>query len=162
MKIPVIISLLGLASLTAACDSSDCTDNRNSLPLAGFLSSGEDPQSVTIDTLRIAGIGAPADSAMTLTNASQAYLPFNLEAHSTSFVLRYNAMPRALFDTITFTYDPSPWFGSSKCGVIYRYKIQDIAHTTHMVDSVTCPGGLIDNTPGQNIFIYFRTDSSGD
>lgn len=153
--------MAALALLTA-CDSSDCTDNRNSLPLAGFRSSGSDTQQISLDTLRIAGLGAPGDSAMTLTRASQAYLPFDFESHTTTFVLRYNALPPAVYDTISFNYDPQPWFGSAKCGVIYRYKMNRISHTTHFVDSVTCPGSVIDNTPGENIFIYFRIGTEPD
>lgn len=37
-----------------------------------------------------------------------------------------------------------------------------ISHTTHFVDSVTCPGAVIDNTPGENIFIYFRIGTEPD
>lgn len=154
---PHISVLCATLALLAACDSSDCSDNRNSLPLAGFRTSGHDPQAISIDTLRIAGVGAPHDSVMTLAGASQAYLPLDAQKHSTTFVLRYDDMPQALYDTLTFTYDPQPWFGSAKCGVIYRYRMEDITHTSHMLDSVTCPGSVIDNTPGENIFIYFHT-----
>lgn len=139
-----------------ACSNSECSENRNSLPLAGFMSSSQTPQSIVLDKLSISGLGAPADSVLTVSNSSQAYLPFNIEAHTTAFEIAYDEMPDALADTITFTYDIEPRFESADCGVIYRYKIQDISHTTHLIDSVTCPAGVIDNKPGQNIFIYFR------
>jgi len=122
------------------------------------MSSSQTPQSVAFDTLRISGLGTPDDSVMTVCNSSQAYLPFNIESHTTSFVFAYHDMPEVLNDTLTFTYDINPWFESSKCGVIYRYDVKGISHTTHFVDSVRCPGGVIDNTPGQNIFIYFRAE----
>ncbi|MCM1005642.1 MAG: DUF6452 family protein [Prevotella sp.] len=152
-----IAVLAASAFLLSACDSSDCEDNRNSLPIAAFMSSGSSPQAVMLDTLRIAGIGAPADSVLSVYNAAQAYLPFNNDSHTTSFVLRYNKIPEELFDTITFTYDPAPRFESADCGVFYKYTMREIAHTTHFVDSVTCPAGVIDNTPGQNLFIYLRS-----
>lgn len=160
MRHPAPISSLCAALLClAACDSSDCGDNRSSLPIAGFRASSFPTQAIALDSLGIAGIGAPADSVMLLRDASQAYLPLDFEKHVTSFVLRYRDIPEALFDTITFRYDPEPWFVSTECGVIYRYEMRDIDHTTHFVDSVTCPSQVIDNTPGENIFIYFRTDS---
>ena len=92
-----ISSLCAALLCLAACDSSDCGDNRSSLPLAGFRASSFPTQAIALDSLGIAGIGAPTDSV--------------------------------------------------------------IDHTTHFVDSVTCPSQVIDNTPGENIFIYFRTDS---
>lgn len=153
------IAAAAFMAALVACDSSECSDNRNSLPLAGFMSSSSTPQSVAFDTLRISGLGAPNDSVLTVYDSSQAYLPFNIESHTTSFVFAYNNIPEELNDTLTFTYDINPWFESSKCGVIYRYDVNGISHTTHFVDSVRCPGGVIDNTPGQNIFIYFRTES---
>lgn len=160
MRNLVTITLSLLVSLLAVsgCTGSECDGNRNSLPLAGFMSSGENPQPVSIDTLYIAGIGAPADSVLSVTNDSQAYIPFNIESHTTSYVFRYNKIPTQLYDTVTFTYDIDPMFVSSECGVIYKYNVKDITYTTNCLDSVTCPKKIIDNTPGQNIFIYFKTE----
>ena len=147
---------LALIIPLAGCSNTECSDNRNSLPLAGFMSSSQTPQTIVLEKLSITGLGAPKDSVLSVSNASQAYLPFSIEANTTAFELSYDDTPYAVADTLTFTYDISPWFGSSDCGVIYRYKIKDITHTTHLIDSVTCPAGVIDNTPGCNIFIYFR------
>lgn len=141
-----------------ACSNTDCDENRNSLPLAAFLESAEPHREITLPNLEIAGIGAPADSVINNGSSSQAYLPFKIDAHSTSYVLRYSETAPELFDTITFTYDPLPRFESVECGVIYKYRMDEISHTSHFIDSVTCPAGLIDNSPGQNIFIYFRTN----
>ncbi|MCM1319339.1 MAG: DUF6452 family protein [Muribaculaceae bacterium] len=120
------------------------------------MASTPQPYSIVLDTIRIAGIGAPSDSVLSYYSAQEAYLPFNNDSHITAYVLEYNRMPPELFDTITFEYDPNPWFESTDCGVFYKYDIQHIAHTTHFIDSITCPGGVIDNTPGQNIFVYLR------
>lgn len=151
--------IFALLLALSACDTSDCEDNRNTLPLAAFMSSGENPQSIQLDTLRIAGIGAPADSVLSVYNASQTYIPFDNDSHVTSYVLEYNRIPAALFDTVSFTYTPSPRFESTDCGVFYQYNMERIVYTTHFIDSVTCPGMMIDNTPGQNIFIYLRTET---
>ena len=59
-------------------------------------------------------------------------------------------------DTITFNYDIVPWFVSSSCGVVYEYRMRDIVTTHHVIDSVTCPGGVIDNKNAENLRIYFR------
>lgn len=148
------------ASLLAACSNSDCAENRSSLPLASFLESAEPHREIALTNLEIAGIGAPKDSVLSVGNASEAYLPFKIDAHSTSYVFRYHDTAPALFDTISFTYDPTPRFQSVECGVIYQYHLQDISHTSHFIDSVTCPAKVIDNSPGHNIFIYFRTQTA--
>lgn len=157
----LISGLTALCSLPG-CNSSDCEGNRNTLPLAGFMSSEAKPQAVAIDTLRIAGVGAPADSVLSVYNASQAYLPLDVESHTTTYVFRYNRVPEALYDTLRFDYDVKPWFESPDCGVVYIYNVREIGHTTHFVDSVTCPGAVIDNTPKQNIFIYFHQEEEAE
>ena len=124
------------------------------------MSSTEQPYAIALDTIHLAGLGAPSDSILTYYSAEQAYIPFNNDSHVTRYVLEYNRIPQELFDTVTFEYDPEPWFESTDCGVFYKYEIQRITHTTHFIDSVTCPSGVIDNTPGQNIFIYLRTQTA--
>ncbi len=153
-----LLQVTAVAALLAAgaCSSSDCTDNRNSLPLAGFYSSQDPTQAVSLDTLYIGAPGAPNDSVLTVRGASEAYLPFDLEKSRTTFVFRYNRVPEALFDTISFNYRTKPWFESQECGVIYLYEIENISTTTHFIDSVSCPKGVIDNKPGQNLRIYLR------
>ena len=59
-------------------------------------------------------------------------------------------------DTISFTYDIKPMFVSSACGAVYYYENVRMDHTTHFIDSITCPGGRITNANVPNIFIYFR------
>lgn len=149
-----------LVASLGACDTSDCEGNRNALPLAGFMSSAPVPVAIALDTIHIAGLGAPSDSVLSYFRSNEAYLPFNNDSHTTTFVLEYNRVPRDLFDTIRFEYNPLSWFESTECGAFYKYDIQGITYTTHFVDSVTCPAGIIDNTPGQNIFIYLRTEST--
>lgn len=153
------LSALASALFFVACSDTDCSDNRNTLPLAGFLTSSSAPAPLPLSDLAIAPVGGPADTVLSVNNASEAYLPFDFESSSTSYVFRYHGVEPAYFDTITFHYRPDPWFASVECGVIYKYHMNRIQHTTHAIDSVSCPAGVIDNTPGQNIFIYFRPQS---
>ncbi len=155
------VKTLAAACLTAifllgSCAADDCTDNRNSLPLAAFFDSSSGEQ-ITLGRLTLYGLHAPGDS-MLLDNASgveEAYMPFRITQHSTTFVIDY--IEPDVQDTVTFHYDPVPRFASSECGAVYDYRMENISHTCHIIDSVTCPGGIITNTPGQNIRIYLRT-----
>lgn len=160
----IILSPL-IALMLGACSTEECLDNKNSLPLAGFYSSSAEPKEIAIDSISLTAIGQPGDSLI-LDNArgvSQTFLPFNIDKGETTFRLIYNfTAPREgmtpLYDDITFTYDIRPWFVSSACGAIYKYRVNGIRHTGLLIDSVTCPKGVIDNVAGQNIFIYFRVN----
>ncbi|MDE6753171.1 MAG: hypothetical protein K2J82_01005 [Muribaculaceae bacterium] len=152
-----------LLGVVAACSSSECLDNKNSLPLAGFYSSSLTPQAISIDSISVAGIDVPGDSVLhdSVRSLSQAYLPFRIDQPETSYRISYLsglAGKLRITDVITFKYEIQPWFVSSACGTIYKYRIQDISWTQNFIDSVTCPEGEITNAPGENLRIYFRVN----
>lgn len=154
-----------LFAVIQGCASDECEGNKNSLPLAAFMSSALEPQSVSIDSLSIYGIGAPGDSILldSAVNVSQTFLPFRIDEGSTTYVIQYLQKLLAsqdMRDTLTFTYDIVPQFVSSACGAIYFYDNVRVSHTTHFIDSVSCPDGRITNANITNIFIYFRVDDT--
>ncbi|MDE6143613.1 MAG: hypothetical protein K2F94_06020 [Muribaculaceae bacterium] len=154
-------AVMGCVLLMAACGSDECYDNKNSLPLAGFYSSSEEPVSISLDSVSVFGIGAPGDSVLhdSVSGLSQSYLPFRIDQGSTTFVIRYlqGMLGRyRVADTVSFNYEIEPWFVSSACGVVYDYKISSIETTHNIIDSVVCPSGVIDNVDSENIRIYFR------
>lgn len=147
--------------LLLGCATDECLQNQTSLPLAGFYTATASPQQITVDSLSIYGLGAPGDSVLVheKERLSSTYLPFRIDGESTTYVIRYmqKALERYnLADTITFNYEMQPWFVSTACGTIYRYDMRDIKHTTWLIDSVTCPPGVIDNTDMENLRIYFK------
>lgn len=148
-------------ALFAACNSSECLDNKNSLPLAGFYSSEPTPQAISLDSISIFGIGAPGDSILhdSVRSLSKTYLPFRIDQGQTIYQINYLAGDLGKFrisDRITFNYDIQPWFVSSACGAIYRYRITSIETTHNLIDSVVCPLGTIGNADIENLRIYFR------
>lgn len=150
--------------LLAACGTEECLDNKNSLPLAGFYASGWGDQQIQVDSISLMGIGAPGDSLIldNARNVSQVFLPFRIDENRTDFRLYYDFAKsqegRVPYDDISFEYDIDPWFVSAACGAIYKYKIRNISHTNLLIDSISCPGGVIDNVTGVNINIYFRVN----
>lgn len=167
MKKTIIISLtLGLASAAAlsSCNTTGCTDNQSSLPLAGFYSS-QTKSAITLQDLDIGGVGAPDDSLLYAsgTGLSQAYLPFRSTATSTAYCFHYTQEgldDAAYNDTISFSYTSEPYFASEECGAMLRYKITKMSHTSHLIDSVIVADSLITNTDIERIRIYFRTSST--
>ena len=153
-------AIAGLLAL-ASCASNECLDNQNSLPLAGFYSSDSVPQKIALDSISIYGIGAPGDSILqdSVRTLQQVYLPFRIDQGKTQYVIQYLGGLLGIYhiaDTITFNYDIVPWFVSAACGAVYDYKITSIKTTHNIIDSVTCPQGIIDNTDVENLKIYFR------
>lgn len=153
--------LAGVALLAAitGCNTSGCLDNGSSLPLAGFYNTAG--QAVEIDSLAIHGIGAPGDSLLVApgTAVSEVYLPLRSTSSTTSYVLHYAYQGLdsvAYNDTITFDYTSSPYFVSEECGAMYRYHIDRLAYTTHLIESIEITDSLITNTNLQRIKIYMR------
>ena len=109
--------MLAVVALSG-CSNDECLDNKNSLPLAGFYSSTTTPASISLDSISIYGIGAPGDSVLhdSVRGLSQSYLPFRIDEGTTRYVIRYlsGLLGRyGIADTITFEYDPVPFFVSS-------------------------------------------------
>ena len=157
-------AVMAVFILSASCSSDECLDNKNSLPLAGFYSSAELPQQISIDSVSIYGIGAPGDSVLhdSVKGLSQSYLPFRIDEGETKYVIKYlsGLLGRyGISDTITFRYEIQPWFVSAACGAVYYYNMDTILTTHYVIDSVTCPTGRITNVSTENLRIYFRVSS---
>lgn len=160
---PFIMMLLTLGTI-GGCSTSECFDNKNSLPLAGFYSSTEKPVAITLDSISILGIGAPGDSILqdSVRALSSVYLPFRIDETSTTYEIKYLAGLPGFYrisDFITFNYDTVPMFVSMACGAVYYYKMNSIEYTQNFIDSVVCPGGVITNENIENLKIYFRVST---
>lgn len=153
-----------LSMLCQGCNTSGCTDNQNSLPLAGFYASGaKDDNRISISTLDISGVGRNPDSLLYTsgTAISMAYLPFRSDAGATAYAFHYTQEgldSPLLNDTISFTYTSQPYFASEECGAMLTYTIESMSFTTHLIDSVVIIDPVITNTDVERIKIYFRTE----
>jgi len=149
-----------------SCSATGCTDNQNSLPLAGFYSMATGT-SITVDSLAIEGIGAPDDSLLLAPSSrvSSLYLPFRSSKDVTAYCIQYRQhrlnFPE-LYDTITFRYDAIPFFASEECGALYHYHVTEFTYTKHLIDSVAMTDSLITNIERETIQIYFRTATPDD
>lgn len=149
--------------LSGACTSGGCLDGRSGVPQAEFRSSATGA-AITVDSLRISGVGAPGDSAMLAPSkrVSTVYLPLRADSHTTSWCISYcqKALddPR-LNDTLTFDYDATPYFVSDDCGVGFRYYINNLSCTDHLIDSVEIVDPLVTTADKVYVAIYFRTQA---
>ena len=157
-----LLLLSALSLVVAGCNSVGCTENQNSVPLAGFYSYSTFAK-IAPDSVEIGGVGAPNDSLLVTVRSrvNQVYLPFRSIKPSTSFYIAYRQKAldyRWLNDTLTFTYESIPYFASQDCGAMYHYKITNLSYTTHLIDSVGISDSLITNVELERIQIYFRTN----
>ena len=146
MRIAAEILTAAAATLgLAACNTSGCTENQNSIPLAGFYSSAAEAQ-VSLDSVGVYGVGVPGDSL--------------LLAPATSFVFTYRGPGLdnpLLNDTLTFVYDAVPYFAGEECGAMYVYDITRLDVTDHLIDSVALLDRHITNVDIESLKIFFRT-----
>lgn len=156
------------AAALAGCNTTGCTDNRSSIPLAGFYSAS-DETSVSIDSLEIGGIGAPNDSLIINIDdiSNQVYLPLRSTASTASYFITYRQKSLeqlGISDTVTIDYTSIPFFASEECGAMYRYRINSLSHTSILLDSVaiTAADSLITNANIETLRFFFLVSTSND
>ncbi len=140
--------------LAAGC-TSECTDNKTALPRADLLDPFEDDP-LTLSGLQVTGVGERGDSVLIepSSSVSEFYIPLRIDADRT--VYRFSLNEGEFESTVTFDYTRTPRFVSAECGVSYVYDIRSIVCEGTLIDSVTCPEGRIDNTPGVNLHIWIN------
>lgn len=160
-KMLIAIATVAASLLSQGCNTSGCTDNQNSLPLAGFYSSAG--EAVSISDIEISGVNQPTDSLLYASGSSQhlVYLPFRSKYTTTSYAFHYTQEgldDPQYNDTITFDYTSAPYFASEECGAMLTYSITRMSYTRHLIQSVEIVDSLITNTDIERIKIYFRTE----
>lgn len=161
-----VITAIVMTALASSCASNGCTDNRSSLPLAGFYAA-DTGSTIALDSLDIGGIGAPADSLLLAAgeSATQVYLPLRAQQSSTVFFIAYRYKDldfEAINDTLTFEYDATPYFASEECGAMMQYRIRRLLYTRHILDSIAIipDDSVINNADIENLRLYFKTTSA--
>ncbi|MCH5325892.1 MAG: hypothetical protein J1E29_01670 [Duncaniella sp.] len=159
----ILLPIIALWLLVQGCNAVGCTDNQNSVPLAGFYSMST-LAPMNVDSIAISGIDAPNDSLLLAPSeiAHQVYLPLRANQPQTEFVISYrqHALDYPEFrDTIRIAYKSIPYFASEDCGAMYHYRITSLIHTTHLIDSIGLSDSTITNVERETISIYFRTSN---
>ena len=160
------IVVIASAALSCSCSTTGCTENRSSIPMAGFYDSTT-KSAIAIDSIDVGGVGAPADSLLLASpqRAQQVYMPLRSERDVAAFYIAYRQKALdypQLIDTITFGYDAIPYFASEECGAMMRYRIRRVDHTRHLLDSVAIvpADSVITNADIENVRLYFKTSST--
>ncbi|MCM1076093.1 MAG: DUF6452 family protein [Bacteroides sp.] len=168
MKILIYIIACAMSAGLAmsSCSNVGCTENQNSIPLAGFYSMATG-SAISPDSLAVGGVGAPDDTLLLGpgSRVSRLYMPFRASTPATEFYFQYKqkSLDYPWFvDTIRFSYTATPYFASEDCGAMYHYLITSFSYTTHVIDSVAVIDSLITNVDKESIKIFFRTSEETD
>lgn len=161
----LIYILFGVSAVFMAmsgCNTSGCVDMRSSTPRADFMSS-ETQRGISLDSLEVTGIGAPGDSVLYTESQrlTSIYLPMPPDVNAVSWRIAYMQSELAAYgiaDTISYSFERSPWFAGEDCGAMYRYRIKTLSYTTNLIDSVTIVDSLVVNIDQPTFNIYFRTE----
>lgn len=139
--------------LFASCSGEGCTNNRNSIPLAGFYELDTENK-VSVRRMPVYGIGAPNDSSLldTARNSQQVYLPLRGNRTQTAFVFDGGAIK----DTLTINYESYPYFDGEDCGAMWQYLIHNVEYTRNFIDSVLVTDPLINNQERERLMIFLH------
>lgn len=163
------VAAAALALSVQSCTTSMCTDNRNSIPEAGFynVDTGE---AVNVVGVSIGGIGAPNDSLLYDNQTVQlVYLPLRPDAEVTSFRFHFSSDDATDPDTgevtpdhthddiVTFYYSSTPYFDGEECGAILHYFIDRVDFTPngHIAD-IQLVDPNVTNEHKEYLRIYFH------
>lgn len=157
----ILLASLAAVVLLSACSGDGCTNNQNSIPMAGFYDYvSREP--ISISGLAVSGVGAPNDSLLLepSTSAHQVYLPFRGAESSTEFYFALGEFA----DVVTFNYEAYPYFAGEECGAMWRYRITSVEHAGFIIDSIAVTDSLITNIERERIMIFISpaTDSDDD
>ena len=149
--------------MLCGCTNDTCSDNRSSVPLAGFYDL--EGESIRLDSLLIYGLNGMQDSTLVTvpgTPVSQTYLPMRPGSDQTTWVVSYKQKALdypQLNDTLRLEYTSRPYFASAECGVVMIYHIDKLLYTRHFIDSVGISDSTINNVDIERIKIFFKTSS---
>lgn len=152
-----------------SCTTSMCTDNRTSIPEAGFYNA-DTGEAVNVVGVSIGGIGAPNDSLLYDNQTVQlVYLPLLPDAEVTSFRFHFSSddttdpetgevtPDHTHDDIVTFYYSSTPYFDGEECGAILHYLIDRVDFTQggHIADIVVTDPNVT-NEHKEYLRIYFH------
>lgn len=146
----------------SGCNSGGCTELRSSVPKATFYSSSSGTP-ISVDSLRISGIGVKGDSVLygPRERLTTILLPMPALTDTVQWQIKYMQSALAAYDvadTLTLRYQRTPWFAGVECGAMYKYDISGVDCTDYLIDSVVVVNPHVSNIDVNTLNIYFRTD----
>lgn len=153
----ILFSLCMVCCLMPSCGERDCSLSTTSYARFDFLDSKTHKTVSLVNGATITGIVTIADTMLTdtLFNQAQSYMSVPLSyTDRTTYVMHYS---ETLRDTIQLTHKNIPFVSDIECGSMMFYKVEQVAYTTNVLDSVTLVNPDINNEEKKNFNIYYRT-----
>jgi len=149
-----IVFILGISS---GCVKNETCLSANNLMKAKFFRVESDTTitEATVDTFSMYIVGRE-DSVLYLNNLKldSIGVPMADTLHHLKIVIEINHV----VDTLYLDYKPYPVFRSTECGVINRYEIQNLSHTSHKIIDINLKNKIIDESEAVNLRMLVDVD----
>lgn len=144
-----------------ACDEdSFCLSNQHAIQASLYSMSSGTASDTTLTSISIWGIDN--DSLLyDSTRVSKMFLPANLNADSTSFIIKQEKLINdeviSQSDTLKFIYTRNLHYVSGECGMTYNLILDTIIHTINIIDSVRISYANVNYSENiENVKIYIE------
>lgn len=153
-KLSLYIACL-LCLLTACEPDTECRQEENVRLKVTFLcdsvnAEGEKVTFTSIDSLTLQGVGSDSILRNNDKNVSSLSLPLRKDTTLTQFAVTFNNVP----DTLTVRHTNNQQFISLACGCFVYHTVEEVTHTTHIIDSVLIVNAAVENYEQNNLQLY--------
>lgn len=148
-----INTLLATLLITACTDDEVCEEvTANDLRIGFYISGQETETRAAFDSLTVMAIENP-DSLIynKQNNVSVIELPLNPHSNQCSFVIDFYFNS----DTIHITYTREEHLISVECGFTMFFNINEIQHTTNLIESIYQYNNYVTNSFDEHLKVYF-------
>lgn len=170
-KALAIVAATSSMMLIASCQIGVCTDNKTSIPCAEFFN--EQNKEISLTKVSIRGEGAVDDAELYTSDQSLStiYLPLKATAKESTFIFHYagndsidketgeKIIDTRFDDKVSLYYSATPYFAGEECGAMYNYYLNDIRHTSNLIESIEITNPFVTNNGAVGIKIFMRTET---
>nr|WP_319400643.1 DUF6452 family protein [uncultured Carboxylicivirga sp.] len=135
------LALILFAGFYACDDSSFCLSNQHAVQASFYTLSSGSEADTTLTGVYIWGAGQEDKLIYDSTRVNEMYLPTNLNADSTIFIIKQSVLVnntvRSDSDFVQFNYKRYLNHVSGECGMTYNLVLDTVYYTTNLIDSVS-------------------------
>ncbi len=163
-----ILLFISVATLFSCTNQEVCEDAASIPVRVGFYESdpeSEEPLSYAIDSVTVSGINNDSLIYDNSLNVGRIEMPLDPARDSCGFVIVFPPVENLdlpLRDTLWFFYERKPNLISTECGFVNFYEIEEVAYTTHRIDTMEIENTSVTNGLDEHIkafpFIFVSDD----
>lgn len=135
------LTLIIVAGFYACTDTSFCLSNQHAIQASFYSLSSGSESDTTLRGVYIWGAGRQDSLLYDSTNVNSMFLPSNLHADSTIFIIKQSVLinntVRSDSDFVQFNYSRHLNHVSGECGMTFNLVLDTVYYTTNLIDSIS-------------------------